>query len=80
MIEFRNESGLKFEDVSSELERTYFFPSGYEVTIELPQFQHIDQKGNHIIFDADGTMHVVAPDWFYMRWETKEGAAHLGSF
>ncbi len=40
-IELRNESGLKFTDISSEKYREYNFPNGKTLSIKKPRFLHI---------------------------------------
>ena len=74
---FRNESGLKFDDISSELFRTYKRPNGEEITIEEPVALNISKAGGHRIFDAAGNSHYVVPGWIQLSWRAKEGRPHF---
>ena len=74
--DFRNESGLDFKDISSEVECTYTFPSGQQVRVEGPQRLNVSASGGHRIYAADGC-HYVPAGWVHLRWTVKEGAAHF---
>lgn len=72
-VGFRNESGLEFTDISSELFRKYKFPGGDEVRIEWPKFLHVSKSGGHRVFDGHGRSHYIPPGWFHLEWEVTHG-------
>jgi hypothetical protein len=74
--EFRNESGLKFTDISSESWRQYEFPSGSNVVIYQPKFLCVSDNG-HRIFDMSGVSHYVPKGWIHLSWLAKDGQPHF---
>lgn len=72
-MEFRNESGLEFVDISSEAWREYQFPGGIVVRIEQPLKLHVSADNGHRLFDASGISHYVPPTWIHLRWRSKDG-------
>jgi hypothetical protein len=77
MVEFRNESGLVFQDISSEQSRTYDFGIAGTMTIDGPVALNVSESGGHRIFDATGTAHYIPPRWIALRWQVREGAPHF---
>lgn len=75
--DFRNESGLKFDDISSELFRVYKRPGDFEIVIQEPLALNVSKGGGHRIFDASGNCHYIAPGWIQLSWRVKEGAPHF---
>ena len=75
-MQFRNESGLAFTDISSEVERVYRFPGGDFVAIEGPLQLHVSESGGHRIFAEDGC-HYVPPGWIHLQWTVREDAPHF---
>lgn len=73
---FKNESGLDFVDISSELSRAYTFPSGQVVKIDGPQQLHVSASGGHRIYAEDGC-HYIPAGWIHLHWTTREGAPHF---
>lgn len=73
---FRNETELKFEDISSEAWRQYTFPSGDVVKIVEPQKLHVSDTG-HRIFDLAGLSHFVPVGWTHLQWKAKDGQPHF---
>lgn len=71
-MNFKNESGLPFTDISSELYREYDFGERGIVRIENP-VQLNTSKNGHRIFDAQGTSHYVPIGWIQLHWRVKEG-------
>lgn len=76
-MEFRNESGLEFTDISSEEYREYVFPDGDVITIKRPLFLHVSKSSGHRIFDSEGVSHYVPPYWIHLSWKAKESAPHF---
>jgi hypothetical protein len=76
-VEFKNESGLTFVDVSSEAERTYHFTGGDAVKIREPQRLHVSDSGGHRLFDAAGQSHYIPSGWLRLTWTAKPGAPHF---
>lgn len=77
MVEFRNESGLEFVDISSEQARTHSWIGGQTLTIENPTKLHIAPSGSHRLFDAAGRSHYVPAGWYHLTWTAKEGAPNF---
>lgn len=77
--DFRNESGLKFDDISSEEYRVYVRPDGKEkeTVISKPIALNASKSGGHRIFDTLGICHYVPPGWKHLYWKVKEGHPHF---
>lgn len=87
--EFRNESGLTFTDISSELYREYTFPNdkriytdnGYvdvvKVRVYLPLKLNVSDSGGHRIFDKSGKSHYIPKGWVHLEWEASAGSPHF---
>ena len=73
MDNFINESGLNFQDISSETERTYLFSNGISVNIKNPTKLNVSDSGGHRIFDESGTSHYIPAGWIHLFWTVKEG-------
>lgn len=76
-MEFRNNSGLEFKDISSEASRTYLFPHGIKVKISEPQKLNVSASGGHRVFDSAGTSHYIPSGWVHLEWVAKEGKPHF---
>lgn len=76
-MEFKNNSGLNFTDISSEEYRQYLFGDGTTVKIEGPQFLNVSKNGGHRIFDAQGISHYVPYGWRHLSWKSKEGSPNF---
>jgi len=76
-MDFRNESGLEFADISSEQFREYQFKGGAVVRITSPLKLHVSDSGGHRIFDERGESHYIPAKWIHLRWKAKEGAPHF---
>jgi hypothetical protein len=77
MIEFKNESGLEFTDISSELERIYLYETGAELTIKEPTHLHVSDSGGHRIFTKAGQSFYVRTGWIAIKWTVREGAPNF---
>jgi len=77
MVEFHNESGLEFTDISSEESRTYDFGNRGNVTINNPVHLNVSATGGHRIFDGDCISHYVPVGWIHLSWVTREGEPHF---
>lgn len=75
-IEFINNSGLEFKDISSEVARTYHFAER-SFTIDQPLRLHVSASGGHRIFDASGKSHYVPAGWLHLEWTAKAGRPHF---
>ncbi len=75
-VEFKNESGLEFVDISSEEWREYSFPGGETVRILDPLQLYVSDNG-HRIFDSAGVSHYVPFGWVHLCWRSKDGSAHF---
>lgn len=73
MVAFKNESGLKFVDISSEEYRTYEFPGKEFIMIASPQMLHVSASGGHRVFDAQGISHYIPKGWVHLFWKAKDG-------
>jgi hypothetical protein len=72
-VEFVNESGLDFTDISSEKYREYLFPNGISIRIEGPQFLNVSKSGGHRILDINQRSHYIPSGWIHLQWEVFEG-------
>lgn len=73
MERFINESGLKFDDISSEKTRIYHFSDGNTLLIENPSKLNVSKSGGHRLYDEQGKCYYVAPKWNYIEWLVEEG-------
>jgi len=75
---FLNESGLKFNDISSELEREYF---KYDKNFKLdgnPLYLHVSASGGHRLYtDKDWCYYVQPKEGWAIRWKVREGKPHF---
>ena len=76
-MEFVNESGLTFVDISSEMYREYIWKDGASVWIDQPLKLNVSKSGGHRIFDSNETSHYIAPGWVHLKWKAREGKAHF---
>jgi hypothetical protein len=72
-MDFKNESGLVFADISSEEFRLYEFPNGVIVRIDHPQQLHVSDSGGHRLFDGSGYSHYIPQGWIRLTWKAKDG-------
>lgn len=77
MTTFINESTNAFEDISSELERTYNFGSKGFVKLQRPEKLSVSDSGGHRVFTSDGKSHYIPAGWIQLTWTTKEGQANF---
>lgn len=75
-IEFRNESGYEFKDISSERWRKYTFPNGRTIIIEKPLKIYVSENG-HRIFDSSGMSHYIPHGWIHLKWLAKDDSPHF---
>ena len=70
-MEFKNESGYEFTDISSEKYREYVFDN---MTIWLlnPLKLAVSESG-HRIFTSDCISHYIPKGWQHLFWEVKDG-------
>lgn len=80
-MEFINQSGLDFTDISSEEFREYrYLQDGGGtgiVYIQKPLRLHVSDSGGHRVFDAQGYSHYVKPGWHHLLWKAKDGHPHF---
>ncbi|MCK0097495.1 hypothetical protein MWU60_18100 [Yoonia sp. F2084L] len=72
VVDFRNESGLEFKDISSEQWREYTFSDGQSVRIELPLKLYVSENG-HRLLDTAGVSHYIPLSWIHLKWQVKDG-------
>jgi hypothetical protein len=77
MIEFKNESGLDFIDISSEMYRAYEFANGKIIHIDEPLQLNVSKSGGHRLLDNSGISHYIPQGWVHLRWKVKTGQAHF---
>jgi len=77
MTEFRNDSGLKFVDISSEAVREYVFSDEKKVTINFPLWMNVSSSGGHRVFDVNGISHYIPKGWHHLSWKAKDGRPHF---
>lgn len=91
-IELKNETDLKFEDISMELERTYHFPVLFKngkfkekdakhthlfITIHEPQWLSVSESGGHRVVNKNGRCFYIPSWWYFLDWKPKDGASHF---
>lgn len=76
-MEFINESGLEFSDISSEASRQYRFADDTVVWIDAPLKLNVSASGGHRLFDASGASHYIPSGWVHLSWRAKDGAPHF---
>ena len=77
-VEFINESGLDFKDISSEEYREYNFVNGKMLYIDKPLFLHVSASGGHRLFDAAGFSYYIQPtQGWYIKWKANPGSPHF---
>ena len=71
---FINESGLIFNDISSEKEREYFiFKDSLKIEGE-PMYLNVSPSGGHRLYTSLGWCYYVQPkEGWAIRWKVKEG-------
>ena len=76
-----SEVALDWKDISDELERTYTFPGGHELTIRNPSKLSVKSPlfgevggGSHRIADMDGNGHYISYGWLGISWKVKPGS------
>lgn len=71
---FLNETNLKFNDISSEKERTYGFPNGQTLYIGNPLYLNVSKSGGHRLFTEDNWCYYVQPkEGWWIKWKVKQG-------
>ena len=73
---FRNDSNLKFVDISSEAWRHYEYKDS-KVLINKPIALHVSKSGGHRLFDADGISHYIPSGWIHLSWMVKDDEPHF---
>lgn len=73
---FKNDSNLKFVDISSEAWREYRRPDAV-IRIDQPIALHVSKSGGHRVFDADGVSHYIPSGWIHLRWMVNENEPHF---
>jgi hypothetical protein len=76
MVNFKNESGLEFVDISTETFREYTFPN-ITVRIDEPLKLNVSKSGGHRIFDAKGNSHYIPTGWIHLKWNVKPDAPNF---
>lgn len=80
-IEFKNGSKLVFENIDNEEYRIYEFIKDdgkpYNVKIIEPLKMHVNDLGDHRIFDREETSHYIPFGWVHLKWKTKKGKEHF---
>ena len=72
VVDFKNDSGLDFRDISVELWREYTFDNEQTVRIEQPLKLYVSGNG-HRILDSAGVSHYVPLGWIHLKWRSKDG-------
>ena len=75
-IGLRNDTNLKFIDISGEKARTYHYRTT-EQTIDSPAFLNVSDSGGHRILDEAGVSHYIPKGWIRLSWIAKDGSPHF---
>lgn len=76
-IEFLNASDNEFEDISSEVSRTYNFGTKGFVKIVEPRKLSVSASGGHRLFDAKGQSHYIPSGWIQISWTARDGSPNF---
>lgn len=76
-MELRNNTTFEFTDISSEIFRSYRFPSGNTVTIQSPTHLSVSSSGGHRILDEEGVSHYIPQGWIHLWWKVKDDQPHF---
>ena len=68
-----NESGLEFNDISSEEYRIYEWGDGETIKIQKPTHLNVSKSGGHRIFDDNGISHYIPSGWKHLSWKAFQG-------
>jgi hypothetical protein len=77
MREFKNETNLKFTDISSEKWREYVYDVNKTIFVDKPLQLNVSKSGGHRIFAEDGLSRYIAPGWLEIIWEAKDDQPHF---
>jgi len=77
MSEFKNQSALDFNDISSEAERVYTFPNGQTYRVDHPERLHVSDSGGHRLFDGEHCHYVQPKEGWAIRWRVKDNEPHF---
>ena len=72
-LEFKNDTDLVFDDISSEQYREYNFGKNGFVKINNPLKLNVSASGGHRLYDASGQSHYIPAGWISVSWKSKEG-------
>ena len=79
---FTDNPGLKFQDISDEIFRSYVFPDGQVVNVESPVAVAISVSSvrprhgschSHRVVDESGSVHYIPAGWLKLSWKNKTG-------
>jgi hypothetical protein len=73
---FTNDSGLEFDDISSEKYRVYVYPDNFTIRIDEPMRLNVSKNG-HRIYDAQGVSHYINKGWVHLYWEVHQGSPNF---
>lgn len=73
---FKNNTDLKFTDISSEVYREYKFPGGDVVRIDNPVKLNVSKNG-HRVWDQQLVSHYIPQGWIHLHWKVKVGSPHF---
>ena len=75
---FKNGTKHKFDDISAEMYRTYYYPDGSQEKIEGPLLLNANfGTGGHRLFDVIGDSHYMRGGWNRITWRVYEGEDHF---
>ena len=67
----------KFNNITSELSRTYRFPGDELVVIKNPVAINVSRAGGHRVIDDEGKTHYIPKGWIELVWHAKDGEPHV---
>lgn len=75
--DLRNESGLRFTDISTEAVRVYHYPNKDEFVINHPLALNVSKSGGHRVFNGEGKSYYIPKGWIAISWVAEDDAAHF---
>jgi len=68
----KNNSGLEFTDISSEMWRVYDY-GNHKIRISEPTHLNVSKSGGHRILDRGDVSHYIPSGWIHLYWKVSEG-------
>lgn len=75
--DLRNDTNIKFTDISTEETRRYQYKGEEYVVIENPIALNVSKAGGHRVLDGQGLSHYIPKGWIGLSWKARDGQPHF---